>query len=168
MVLKDELPDEKAQNIKKDKKSLQKDSIQYNKQDLDQEQKVDLNPVQLNNQNIDIHVINDINKYCGKITGTTYLELNKEIVMNATIQLFFGNERKLPVYQTNSDNNGNFNIEDIPPGYYTLFAECGANLNYRSHYIKILPGQTEHQSILLKGVKNPVFITDISFDISEK
>lgn len=150
MVLLDELLEEKKQVTKSNKECVRKDSIQYNEQDMDQEQKVDVNPVQRNTQNLHIHVINDINNYCGKITGTTYLERSKEIVAGANIFLFFGNESKLPVYKTNSDNNGNFIIEDIPPGYYTLVAEHGAILNYHSHYIKVLPGQTVHQSILLK------------------
>jgi len=37
-------------------KALERDSIQYNSQDLDQEQKVDVNPVQLNTQNVHVHI----------------------------------------------------------------------------------------------------------------
>lgn len=150
MVEQDELLDEKKRVTKRNRKSPCNDSIQYNKQELDQEQKVYVNPVQLNTQNLHIHVVSDINNYCGKITGATYREKNKEIVANATVLLFFGNESKLPVYKTNSDNNGNFVIEGIPPGYYTLFAENEANLNCRLHCIKILPGQTVHQLMHLK------------------
>lgn len=150
MVLQDELLEEKKKVVKKNKKAIRKDSIQYNEQDMDQEQKVDVNPVQLNTQNLHIHLINDINNYCGKITGTTYLEKGRETVANANILLFFGSESKLPVYKTNSDSNGNFIIEGIPPGYYTIFAERGSVISCRSHYIKVLPGQTAHQSMLLK------------------
>jgi len=132
------------------KEGLSKESIQYNHQDLDQEQRMDVNPLQLNTQNIHIHVRNNINNYCGKITGTTYQGKSKDIVPNATIFLFFGSECKQPVYKTSSDNNGNFVIEELPPGYYTIFAEYKSILSYRSHYIKVLPGQTVHQSILLK------------------
>jgi hypothetical protein len=153
MVIQGEPAEERKRNNKKSKKQIQKDSIQYNRQDLDQEQKVDVNPVQLNSQNIHIHVINDINKYCGRITGTVYLEKNKQIAVNTNVYLFFGNDGKLPVYQVKSDSNGNFVIEDIPPGFYTLWAECGPKLCYRSHYIKIMPGQTLHESILLTEYK---------------
>ncbi|HEY5583263.1 MAG TPA: carboxypeptidase-like regulatory domain-containing protein [Ruminiclostridium sp.] len=150
MELEDQLLEEKKpkKNIGKNRVNLEKDSIQYNAQDLDQEQKVDVNPVQLNTQNL--HVFVGSNDYSGKITGTSYLEKNKEIVMNVDILLFFGHEQKLPVHKTNSDNNGNFIIEDIPPGYYTLVAELGEKLKYQSHYIKVLPCQNVHHSILLK------------------
>jgi hypothetical protein len=137
-------------NTQINKLDLGKDSIQYNSQDLDQEQKVDVNPVQLNTQNLHIFVNNDKNNYSGKITGITYMEENKEIVKNLEILLFFGCDYWLPVYKTNSDQNGNFVIEDIPPGYYSLYAELGKNLKYRSHYIKVLPGQNVNQLIFLK------------------
>ncbi|MBC8061583.1 MAG: carboxypeptidase regulatory-like domain-containing protein [Clostridiaceae bacterium] len=150
MELQDQLLEEKKipqkRIAKKNKINLETDSIQYNAQDLEQEQKVDVNPVQLNTQNL-VFVGND---YSGKITGTTYLEKNKEIVSKVDILLFFGHEIKLPVYKTNSDNNGNFIIEDIPSGYYTLVAKLGENLKYQSHHIKVLPCQNVHQSILLK------------------
>ncbi len=129
------------------KVNLETDSIQYNSQDLDQEQKVDVNPVQLNTQNLNVIVSGN---YSGKITGTTYLEMNKETTNNVDIYLFFGHQLKFPVYETKSDNNGNFIIEDIPAGYYTIVAKQGENLKYQSHYIKVLPCQTLHQSILLK------------------
>ncbi|UOO38579.1 carboxypeptidase regulatory-like domain-containing protein [Oscillospiraceae bacterium CM] len=134
----------------------QEESIQYNKQDLDQIQKVDLNPIQKNTQNINIHLTDDINKYCGKITGIICLERNGEIISNGTVLLYFGNERTIPVYRTNSDLNGNFVIEDIPPGFYTLVVDHGADSSYRSQYVKVLPGQTAHQAIRLKDhYQNP-------------
>ena len=151
MELQDELLEEKKKPkkvIEKNKVSLEKDSIQYNAQDLDQEQKVDVNPVQLNTQNFNVLLSNY--NFSGRIAGTTYLEKNKEIADKVDILLFFGHELKLPVYKTNSDKNGNFIIEDIPAGYYTLVAKLGDNLKYQSHYIKVLPCQNVHQSILLK------------------
>lgn len=136
----------------KDKKTinLEKDSLQYNSQDLDQEQRVDVNPFQLNTQNLHIHISNDRNDYSGKITGTTCMESTKEMLKNVEISLFFGAESRHPVYKTNSDNNGNFTIEDIPPGYYTINAKYGDMLKFHSHYIKVLPCQSANESILLK------------------
>lgn len=153
MELQDVLLEEKEpweKNMQKNNIDIKKDSIQYNSQDLDQEQKVDMNPIQLNTQNIHVYVNNDMKNYYGKITGTTYLKINKEIVKNVDILLFFGNENLLPVYKTNSDQNGNFIIEDIPPGYFTLGAERDGKLKYRSSYIKVLPGQNVNKSIFLK------------------
>lgn len=151
MELQDELLEEKKKpkkNISKKKMDLDKESVQFNAQDLDQEQKVDVNPVQLNTQNFSVFLSSE--NYSGKITGTAYLEKDKEIASNVSILLFFGHERRLPVYKTSSDNNGNFIIEDIPSGYYTLVAKLGENLKYQSHYIKVLPCQNVYQSILLK------------------
>ncbi len=153
MEILDTLPEEQKKaekNIGRKERSLENDSIQYNRQDLDQEQKVDVNPLQLNTQNLHIHLKNDKINFCGKITGITCIEKNKELAKNANILLYFGHDCRLPVYKTNSDNNGNFVIEDIPPGYYTLYAEFGDILKYQSHYIKVLPGQNVYQSILLK------------------
>ncbi len=151
MEVQNELIEEKKKPKKvaeKNKGSLKKESIQYNAQDLDQEQKVDVNPVQLNTQNLHVLVKNE--NYSGKITGTTYLEENKETLIDVNIHLFFGHDLKFPVYKTKSDNNGNFIIEDLPSGYYTLVAKSGEGLKYQSHYIKVLPCQNVHQSILLK------------------
>lgn len=153
MEIIDALPQKKKKSKKSIEKSnvgLAKESIQYNSQDLDQEQNVNMNPVQLNTQNLRIIVGNDKNNYSGKITGTTYLEKSKEIAVNVDISLFFGHECILPVYKSKSDNNGNFIIEDLPPGYYTILADREGKLKYQSHYIKVFAGYTTHQSILLK------------------
>ena len=132
-------------------KKITKESIQFNSQDLDQEQKVDVNPMQLNTQNIHIYVNNDNNNYSGKITGVTYLERNRNIIGNVKIYLFFGHEYRFPVFEIYSDNTGNFTIDNLPSGYYTLFAKLG-DLEYSSHYIKLLPCQTIHESLLLKSL----------------
>ncbi len=79
----------------------------------------------------------------------TYYEKNKKIAPDAQIILYFGNDYTFPVYQTNSDSNGNFTIEDLPSGYYIIHAEIGKKLKCNSHYIKVFPGRTVYQSIQL-------------------
>lgn len=151
MELKEQpLPQKNDQKIgKKDRISLEKDSIQYNAQDLQQEQKMDVNPLQLNSQNLCIYLSSQ-NSVSGKITGTVYIKASKETVANAHIMLFFGHDRKFPVYKIKSEENGNFEIGDIPPGFYTIVAKSEENLKFESHYIKIFGGQVVHQSILLE------------------
>lgn len=130
-------------------KCYENDSFQYNSQDLDQEQKVDVNPVQLNTQNVNVYVKNQKIDYSGNITGITIHKKDKEVLQYVNIYLYFGQKCGLPVFETNSDCNGNFIIEDIPPGYYILYAQIRNNLKYQSHYIKVLPGQTVHQTLIL-------------------
>lgn len=149
MEVRNKLP-EVNEKVKKNITNLEKDSIQYNSQDLDQTQEMLVNPVQLNTQNLHIHVSDDKKDYSGKIMGIAYLEENKEIAPNVSISLFFGNESGTPVYKTNSDGNGNFVIEKIPPGYYTLLAELGDEMKYQLHFIKVLPGQEVELSASLK------------------
>jgi len=128
---------------------LEKDSIQFNCQELDQEQNVDVNPTQTNTQCVHITIRDYTRSLSSRITGTIYNEHSKEVIPCAKIQLYFGSENTFPVYQTSSDDNGNFSIDDIPPGYYTLTAQSD-NLKYTSHYIKVLPDQNVHVSALLK------------------
>ena len=106
------LPDGMIKNEKSIK--LEKDSIQYNAQDMDQQQRVDVNPSQQNTQNLNIF-IRDSNSLSGEINGVALIEGSAERVANAEILLYFGSECKSPVHKTNSDANGNFRIEDIPP-----------------------------------------------------
>jgi hypothetical protein len=136
---------------KKDKlKSVVKnDSLQHNSQDLDQEQVVNVNPVQLNSQGTNVYIINGNENLYGSISGITYLNENKKILSNVRIDLFFGSEADIPVFKTNSDNNGNFKIDDLPPGYYTIYAEYSQYMKYNSNYIKVLPGQKVQHSIPL-------------------
>lgn len=134
-------------------KCYENDSFQYNSQDLDQEQKVDVNPVQLNTQNVNVYVDNKKVDYSGSITGITLQKNDNEVLQHVDIYLYFGHKCGLPVYETNSDCNGNFIIEDIPPGYYIIHAQIGNNLKYQSHYIKVLPGQTVHQTLILSDEK---------------
>lgn len=130
-------------------KCYENDSFQYNSQDLDQEQKVDVNPVQLNTQNVNVYVDNKKVDYSGKITGITLQKKDNEVLQYVDIYLYFGHKCGLPVYETNSDCNGNFVIEDIPPGYYIIYAQIRNNIKYQSHYIKVLPGQTVYQTLIL-------------------
>lgn len=134
----------------------QNENLQYNKQDMDQEQNVDLNPTLTNLQNIHFHLIGDARGYCGKITGTVFSEMNKLIAASATVLLFFGSDRDQPVHRTSCDSHGNFAIEELPPGFYTLVVEYGAGHSHRTPYIKVLPCQTVHQNIILKDCFIPV------------
>ncbi len=136
------------------KKCIDTDSFQYNSQDLDQEQKVDVNPVQLNTQNVNVYVKNEKIDYSGKITGTTMLKKNKFTIGYVNIYLYFGHKCGFPVCETNSDNNGNFIIDDLPPGYYIIYAQLGNTLKCQSNYIKVLPGQTAHQTLLFSEDKS--------------
>jgi hypothetical protein len=128
---------------------LDKDSIQYNNQDMDQQQRVDVNPSQTNTQNLNIFIKNN-HDLSGKITGVACLEGSTERVANAEILLYFGSECKSPVYKTTSDANGNFKIEDIPPGYYTICSRYGTEYWYKSYHIKVLPGQKVYETIHLR------------------
>ena len=150
MEIQDGLPVEQSQNPKKIMAGPQEENFQYNRQDMDQEQNVNLNPVLTNTQNIHFHLIGDELAYCGKISGTAFSESNRKAAANATVHLFFGNDKLQPIYRTCCDLFGNFLIEDLPPGYYTLTVEYGAGHSHRTQYIKVLPGQTVVQNILLK------------------
>ena len=148
--MQDSLPTSQIQKPKTEAEDSREETLQYNKQDMDQEQHVDLNPVMSNLQNIHFHAIGDARSYCGRITGTAFSEMNKAIASNATVLLFFGNDKEHPVHRTSCDRFGNFEIEDIPPGYYTVLVEYGVGHGHRTQYIKVLPCQTVHQNILLK------------------
>jgi len=126
----------------------EKESIQFNSQDLDQEQNVNMNPVQLNTQNVHVHVTTEKIDYSSKITGITYFGKKNEIVKDAVILLFFGQETSVPVYRTKSDANGNFAIEELPPGFYTIMAKYG-EYQAKTQFIKVLPGQNVYQTLNL-------------------
>lgn len=120
--------------------------IQYNCQDLDQEQNVDLKPVQLNSQNVNITIDKDNS---AKITGKTMMARTKSKASGVCVYLFFGHMCKKPVYETTSDKNGYYAFEDIPPGYYTLFARM-QDYRYESYFIKVLEGQHVEHTIMLQ------------------
>jgi hypothetical protein len=122
-------------------------SVQENTQDLDQNQQVDVKPSQVNVQRIDVTVNTKLENYAAKITGNIYI--NDELFQNADISLYFGSMSSYPIYRTSSDLNGNFVIENLPPGFYALEA------SYRKRYygkvmnIKLMPGENYECSIHL-------------------
>lgn len=120
--------------------------IQYNSQDLDQEQNVDVKPVQLNTQNLHIDVLKGEG---AQIIGLTVFARSKEIAAGTSIALFFGHHYKEPVYRTCSDENGNFTIKNLPPGYYTIYARRGRQWEYESHFIKLFANQTIEHVVML-------------------
>lgn len=148
--MQDEHQAEQIQKPKKGTADQQEENLQYNRQDMDQVQNIDLNPTLTNRQNIHFNLIGDARTYCGKITGTAFSETNKAIAANAAVLLFFGNDKERPVYRTSCDSNGNFVIEELPPGYYSLVIEYGAGHAHRMQYIKVLPCQTAHHNVILK------------------
>lgn len=126
-------------------KCSQREHVQLNSQDLDQEQNVHMDPVQTNSQNV--HIVISKDNYCSVITGNVYIEKNRNVVKDVAILLFFGYECNTPVYKTKSDMNGNFKIEDLPPGFYTIAASY-YDYPIKKAFIKLLPGQTVHQTII--------------------
>lgn len=126
----------------------ERESLQYNAQDLSQEQRVNTNPVQLNTQNITIVVSDEKEDFSGKITGITYVGKPSKIQKDVAILLFFGQEGTIPVYRTKSDENGNYVIEDLPSGFYTIVARYNER-QVRSQFIKLLPGENVYESLIL-------------------
>ncbi|WP_432665824.1 carboxypeptidase-like regulatory domain-containing protein [Wukongibacter baidiensis] len=125
-------------------------SSQRNIQDIDQAQNVNATPMQFNTQNFNVKTEFNVRDYCGKITGVTYIEESNKILPNVKVLLYFGTINEIAVYKTKSDENGNFSIEDLPPGYYSILAYAGHDLKDAVQCIKVLPGQSIHQCILLR------------------
>lgn len=122
-------------------------SLQENTQDLDQNQQVDVKPSQVNVQRIDVVVNTKLENYAARITGNIYM--NDELFSNATISLYFGSTTSYPIYKTSSDQNGNFVIEDLPPGFYTLEASYRRRAYGNVMNIKLMPGQNYECSLHL-------------------
>jgi uncharacterized surface anchored protein len=125
-----------------------KESFQYNSQDMDQEQKVNLSPKQYNKQDVCVFLINEKADYACKITGSVYDRKTRSTIKGAEVLLFFGYDSSMPVYKTTSDDNGNFSIDDMPPGFYSIIAVYG-DLRSKIFYMKILPGQNACQIVLI-------------------
>lgn len=130
--------------------SMEEHSIQYNRQDLDQEQNCDVSPIQLNNQKIHIHLRTEKSDLSSKITGVTLFEYNRQAAPNTCVELFWGHESMHPVCKMRSDENGNFSADDLPPGFYTINAYLESGLHYRS-VIKVLPSQNAYHCVLLRA-----------------
>lgn len=124
-------------------------STQENKQDLDQQQQVDVKPSQINLQKIDVTVNNKLENYSGKITGIIYKNSQNVFTSEAEILLYFGGISALPVYKTNSDKNGCYSIEDLPPGFYSIKVIRNDSVVAIIYNIKVLPGQNSNQTIYL-------------------
>ncbi|WP_238886788.1 carboxypeptidase-like regulatory domain-containing protein [Clostridium sp. YIM B02551] len=155
---KDNIPDKEEVEVEvvndKEASLSSQESHQKNIQDLDQEQSVVSKPFQFNSQNLSLILGEEKKDYSGKIIGITYLDRYNQIVPNVTILLYFGNDHEYPVCRTNSDRDGKYIIENIPPGYYTIEAYIGKNFVYSSHFIKVLPCEKVEHSIFLKYIKN--------------
>ncbi len=123
-------------------------SLQHNRQDMDQTQEVDVKPSQMNFQKIDLTINNKIENYSGRISGCVQRQANGEIVSGADIYLYFGSGAEFPVCRIQSDVNGNYCLGDLPPGYYTITAKSG-EMQCLVRNIKVLPGAASDQTLLL-------------------
>ena len=99
-----------------------KESFQYNSQDMDQEQKVNMHPKQYNKQDVHVFLVNEKTDYACKITGSVYDRKTRSTIKGTEVLLFFGYDSNMPVYKTTADDNGNFAIDDLPPGFYSIMA----------------------------------------------
>jgi hypothetical protein len=126
--------------------ALERESLQYNSQDLDQEQNMDVNPVQNNTVHVTVnHQEKDLSS---KITGVTYKGKSKQILGGVGLLLFFGYDSNIPVARTKSDEYGNYAIEALPPGYYSIRTQNEIG-EIRTHYIKLLPGQEASEALFV-------------------
>lgn len=114
-------------------KSYEQASTQLNHQDLDQ--------VQTNIQNLHLSMSD---KSLGKLMGVVFSQKDKVLLCNVEILLFFGDKSNQPVIKIKSDDNGYFEFEDLPPGFYTLVTYIN-DLEYRFQYIKVSIGQSVFQ-----------------------
>ncbi|MGE5633272.1 MAG: carboxypeptidase-like regulatory domain-containing protein [Caulobacteraceae bacterium] len=130
-------------------------SLQNNKQDLDQAVELDVKPSQVNLQRLEVTINNKIENYSGSIAGSVLREADGQQVAEAAISLYFGSGTEFPVYRTISDQSGNFSINDLPPGFYTIVAVLN-DMQCLSRNIKVLPGATSEQSLsLVQRVSRP-------------
>ena len=100
------------------------DSLQYNKQDLDQEQRVDVKPVQCNTQNLSISV-GDKNGYASRISGVVFMENTRRIAQNADVYLLFGNESRYPVCKNAHGQQRKFCHRGYPAGVLYTICQAG-------------------------------------------
>ena len=120
-------------------------NTQENRQDMDQNQQVDVKPTQF----VSIVVNNQMENYTGKITGYLHIEKDDPPYCSIKVTLYFANHRKYPVYHMILDKNFNFAFEDLPPGFYMIEVFHEDHLLKRVPNIKVMPSQTIQQSILI-------------------
>jgi hypothetical protein len=148
-MIEDEIKEKNEDTADNNNRSQDQRSTQENKQDLDQQQQVDVKPSQINLQKIDLTVTNQLDNYAGKMTGVLYKNSSSIFVAKADVFLYFGYVNELPVCKTKSDENGNYSFEDLPPGYYCIKASYDNYLGATVYNIKVLPGQNSNNSIYL-------------------
>jgi len=132
--------------VENEPKDLERKSVQYNSQDLDQEQNMDVNPVQ--NNTVHVTVNHEERDLSAKITGVTYNGKSKQILSGIVILLFFGYEGNIPVARTKSDEYGNFSIENLPAGFYNIRTQNEYD-EIKTLYMKLLPGQDACQAVFV-------------------
>jgi len=148
LILEDSDVDKNIVSSGTNNKLQHQQSLQTNKQDLDQAVELDVKPSQLNLQRIDVTINNKIENYSGRIVGSVLREADGQFVANAVILLYFGSGTDFPVFRTVSDENGNFAIDDLPPGFYTIVAIFN-DMQCIARNIKVLPGEKCEQSLSL-------------------
>lgn len=126
--------------------ALERESLQYNSQDLDQEQNMDVKPVQ--NNTVQVTINHEDRDLSAKITGVTYMGKSKLILGGIDLLLFFGYDGNTPVARTKSDENGNYSIENLPPGFYNIRVKNEYG-DIRMYYVKLLPGEEACQCIFV-------------------
>lgn len=119
-------------------------NTQENQQDMDQSQNVDVKPAQF----VSVIVNNQIENFTGKITGYVHKETIEEIRYPIRIVLYFGNHKRYPIYQKILDENMDFVVEELPPGFYMIELYSKDKLIKKIPNIKLLPNQTVYQSII--------------------
>lgn len=148
ITLEDSGINKKIVNTGTNNKIQHQQSLQTNKQDLDQAVELDVKPSQLNLQRIDVTINNKIENYSGRIVGSVLRETDGQLVSNAIIMLYFGSGTEFPVYRTVSDENGNYIINDLPPGFYIIVATFN-NMQCICRNLKVLPGANCEQPLSL-------------------
>jgi hypothetical protein len=133
-------------------------SLQENKQDLQQEQQVDVKPSQINVQRFELTLNNKPENYTSSISGFTYLGDDSTIGKQVDIFLYFGTINLNPVCKTKSDEYGYYNFSDLPPGFYSIKASYLEKYEIIISNIKILYMQNADISLWLKYITSKEII----------
>ena len=137
---------------------------QENKQSQDQEAKInqDVNEdqVQKDQKSLNLLINSDVllpDLTSGSLKGIVRENASSQPIKDAKIHLFFGNQGRAPVLELESDGFGEFKVEDLPAGFYSLKVIKDKYIPEKLNNLRVKAGQEIKSEIELNRNRGVTF-----------
>lgn len=107
------------------------------------------NVTQTNAQTLHVHVHNILPQpaHSGQLAGRVLAEEDESALGGSEVEVYFGTAAGYPVTTTRTNPQGEFGVEDLPAGFYSLRIRTPGRPVAMVYNLRVRPGETARHTV---------------------